>query len=424
MIHPKELISKYSVEDFCKSANKPFAEIHDPVPLMAKPFGNAAESVHVLYHLSLLLTELEFAKTLRIVDFGAGTCWLSRCLSQMGAATISVDPSEAALEIGKKLFEQFPVIGGGVATPIFLTFDGHQIELPDSSVDRVITFYSFHHIPNQEQILSEFARILKPGGRAAFCEPGRWHSRSPESQSEMQLHHVLENDVLLEDIWFFAQKYGFTKMTLKNAINPASNKSHSHVKGSWKRLIKKIAHPFMNFLKFQKLFLCSHKQPNIFFLHKGKLVKDTRMSSVARGQASNLSDSNELLHDIDVNLKCIKGFARQAADIQATVKNKGKLVWIHENTDENLHDSHREYGVVKLGAHLCDSTGAVVQHDFARQNMSVDIKPMESETLSLHFALPARPGRYVLRLDMVVEHVCWFGDAGPSKAVELPVEVA
>jgi len=53
------------------------------------------------------------------------------------------------------------------------------IDLPDASVDRVVCFDSFHHIPNSGKSSRNSAGVLKPGGIAGFSEPGRHHSTPP-----------------------------------------------------------------------------------------------------------------------------------------------------------------------------------------------------------------------------------------------------
>lgn len=38
----------------------------------------------------------------RILDFGAGTCWMSRLLAMLGCNVTAVDVSRKALEVGDK----------------------------------------------------------------------------------------------------------------------------------------------------------------------------------------------------------------------------------------------------------------------------------------------------------------------------------
>ena len=46
-----------------------------------------------------------------MLDFGAGSCWASRFLNQMGCRVISLDTSLTALNIGKELKKKHLVFG-------------------------------------------------------------------------------------------------------------------------------------------------------------------------------------------------------------------------------------------------------------------------------------------------------------------------
>ena len=95
--------------------------------------------------------------------------------------------------------------------PKFLVFDGHTIDLPDGSVDWILCFDAFHHVPNPAEVIAEFARVLRPGGMAGFSEPGPHHSQTEQSQAEMRNFKVLENDLVVEDLERYALAAGFTK---------------------------------------------------------------------------------------------------------------------------------------------------------------------------------------------------------------------
>jgi len=164
LIDPHELMEKFGLEGLCDKADRYFQQVADPTPLMAKPLMNLKEAPGMLYHLGLLLEGLKLAKSMTVLDFGAGTCWLSRILNQLQCQVIAMDPSRTALDIGKRLFREYPIIGTPFAEPQFLRFDGRRIPIPDESVDRIVCFDAFHHVPNPKDVLSEFCRVLKTGG--------------------------------------------------------------------------------------------------------------------------------------------------------------------------------------------------------------------------------------------------------------------
>jgi SAM-dependent methyltransferase len=145
-IDPRTVIREQAVSALCEASEKEYRLIKaaDPTHLMALPFGKPIVAPDVLYNLGFLLAGMQIGKTMRVLDFGAGVCWLSRRLNEMGCATISLDPSPSALELGRRLFVGYPPVGGCVAEPVFLEFDGHTIELEDEAVDRIVCHAAFH----------------------------------------------------------------------------------------------------------------------------------------------------------------------------------------------------------------------------------------------------------------------------------------
>jgi SAM-dependent methyltransferase len=111
-----------------------------------------------------------------------------------------VDVSATALKMGEILFKDYPPVGGCVAPPKFLCFDGRKLPLEASSIDRIICFDALNHVPNRPEIRQEFYRVLRSGGIVGFSEPVGRHSESPQAQMEMRNYGVLEDDIILEEL--------------------------------------------------------------------------------------------------------------------------------------------------------------------------------------------------------------------------------
>src|SRR5262249_5549214 len=149
-----------------------------------------------------------------VLDLGAGACWLSSCLNRLRCRTISMDVSPKALELGEELFRLDPRQRLDLA-PRFLAYDGRRFPLADASVDRIVCFGAFDHVPNEDEILAEIFRVLKRGGRAVFAEPGEGHSHAGTSLLEEQRFHVLENELDLRALAVKAERLGFTDLLVK-----------------------------------------------------------------------------------------------------------------------------------------------------------------------------------------------------------------
>ena len=63
-------------------------------------------------------------------------------------------------------------------------------------------------------VLREMGRVLKPGGIAGFQEPGPNHSKTAQAQYEMRNFTVVENDIVMHDIERWAKGRGFADLEL------------------------------------------------------------------------------------------------------------------------------------------------------------------------------------------------------------------
>jgi ubiquinone/menaquinone biosynthesis C-methylase UbiE len=138
-----------------------------------------------------VLEALRLKPGLTVLEFGAGTGWASRFLTQLGCRVILLDVSATALRIAQELYARCTGDRRSSPHPSFSVFDGRRIDLPDGSVDRLMCLHAFHHVPNPAEMIAEFGRVLRPGGRAAFAEPGPTHSRAAQSQFEMRSYRVV-----------------------------------------------------------------------------------------------------------------------------------------------------------------------------------------------------------------------------------------
>jgi SAM-dependent methyltransferase len=383
MINPKDLINSLTVEDLCLTAENYFKTISDPTPQMAKPFSSLLECPEMLQNMGLLLSGLRLGKTMTVLDFGAGTSWFSRFLNQLQCQTISCDPSETALAIGKRLFNEFKIIGDYISEPLFLHFDGHKICLSDNYVDRIICYDVFHHIPNQEQVLSEFARVLRNGGIVGFSEPGRFHSQSPQSQYEMTNYNVLENDIDIKEICLIAMEHGFTdisckllcdkEISLDKYIRLVTDKCNMEFQ-------KEISNNISNVMN----------NKTVFFLYKGNCILDSR---------SHIGLSHLII--IDNNSYYVtKG---ENLNLVLKISNTGSAKWLNDNI--------KDIGVVKVGSHLYDADNKLLNLDFSRHNFTSPILPGESVNKTICLKFNDR-GVFNLSIDLVSEGICWFENVG------------
>jgi SAM-dependent methyltransferase len=389
MIDPKDVMRRYTVEELCETADQYFRLVSDPTPLMSKPFTFLHETPVALQNLGLLLSGLHLGKTMTVLDFGAGTCWLSRFLTQLNCQTICCDASPTALDIGRRLFEEYPLIGTVVYKPIFLSFDGRTIDLPDESVDRIVCFDAFHHVPNPAEVITQLGRVLKKGGIAGFSEPGQGHSQTPQSQYEMSNYCVLENDINVNEIFQFAQTAGFTELSLKVVSDMEMSLSQHNLLFGQPGDAESLRSELWN-----QTYNAMHNRA-IFFLHKGPLARDSR-SHIGLAHVIRIDKTDYALE------------AGQALRLSVTITNTGEASWLNTNS--------AIFGIVRLATHLYDGDGKLVNIDFSRHELPVPVSPGETVTMSIEEYLPDS-GRYRLAFDLVAEGVTWFENVGSTPIV-------
>ncbi|MCU0249683.1 MAG: radical SAM protein [Vicinamibacterales bacterium] len=78
--------------------------------------------------------------------------------------------------------------------------------------------------------------------------------------------------------------------------------------------------------------------------------------------------------------------------------------------------------LVRLGAQLCDAAGTVVDRDYARAWLPRTIGGGEQADVPIEIPVPAEPGRYQLKFDLVSEGIDWFEACG-SQTTTKPLRV-
>jgi SAM-dependent methyltransferase len=100
----------------------------------------------------------------KVLDIGIGDGYSSVRLALAGAQVTGIEVSGAALERAGELAQRYSVSLDLRQMP------GERLGFEDKSFDRILCVSAFHHM-DLERAASEFARVLKPGGRAVLIEP-------------------------------------------------------------------------------------------------------------------------------------------------------------------------------------------------------------------------------------------------------------
>ncbi|MCK4613786.1 MAG: class I SAM-dependent methyltransferase [Thermoplasmata archaeon] len=99
----------------------------------------------------------------RVLDVGCGTGLYTIRAAEAGAIVTGIDPSEAMLKRFREKLETLPTETSKRIT--VMKGNAEAIQLPDGSVDLVLSVTALEFCPDAGKALKEFYRVLRPGGR-------------------------------------------------------------------------------------------------------------------------------------------------------------------------------------------------------------------------------------------------------------------
>jgi 2-polyprenyl-3-methyl-5-hydroxy-6-metoxy-1,4-benzoquinol methylase len=391
-IDPRALIASVGIDGLLARAEAYFASSQDWDQQLAKPFGSLGDAPAMLGSLGVLLHAAQLRAGMTVLDFGGGTGWLSRFLMQLGCDVILADVAPSALRIASDFVTRNPPIGNHVGRFRTSLFDGNVLPIADEHVDRIICFDAFHHVPNADRTLGEFARILKPGGLVAFSEPGPEHSRSAQSQFEMRVHGVLENDFDIHAIWRTARALGFddARLVSFNALPSLISITEFEDLLARGAALQRAANEMREFTA------------NVRTMILKKYGQERLDSRTAQGLSAS----------IQITL-CAEPRVERATRFTAAVTNIGKQVWLPSAT---------QTGGVSLAAHLYAADGSLVDFNFLWLTLSDgEIAPNQHVTVDSEIP-PISAGDYVVEFDCVANGITWFAQTG-SVTTRIPIRV-
>ena len=126
-----------------------FADFYDELPLWSAPFG------------LMLLEQVRIRPGITILDVGAGTGFLTIELAQRcgsAAVVIAVDPWEVAM---KRLDRKVAYLG--LQNVHTVVGDVAAIDLPDASVDLIVSNLGINNFDNPQAALRSCFRVARPG---------------------------------------------------------------------------------------------------------------------------------------------------------------------------------------------------------------------------------------------------------------------
>lgn len=408
---------------YIEAADQYFRDLEHPHLLFAKPYFPLKQSGYNVARLGYLLAHLRHGPFQTVIDFGAGMCWLTIVLLRAGCKVIALDVSRAALELGQRAVAEAG-LPEGTPEPQFLVYDGFTFPLDDNSIDRVACYDALHHVPNKRTVLREMLRVLRPGGRVCFVEPGPGHSASETAQHDTDEWGVLEDEIDASALCAMAHEVGFEQAYTVPLIDPMDNR--------------------LDAAAFRRLRLGERQQAlrwtgndALIVLVKDSGLIDSRTPQELRAEIEVLDFPTEVVAGdvITAELRVTNtGDTRwlplpttvdgTALDYEAAFLDKIIVPGIFRNEVpvgryRQYIETHGLQGTVTLGARLWNLHGETpIDLDYARAFLPAALAPGESATVAMRLRAPRSPGLYSLAFDAVDEYITWFGSEGSRLEIE------
>lgn len=172
-------------------------------PGFLSPFnpGNPGFTIQLIRRFGNLLPLLELKQGDVVLDMGAGYAWTTEWLMKMGMVPIGVDICRTYIDIGIQRM--------GKSLPHIIIADIENLPIKNNSLDRVLCYDAFHHIPDRKKAMEHFNRALKDNGLIVLGEPGRMHELAKVSIDAMDKYGILEKGMELNDISLYCHNLDF-----------------------------------------------------------------------------------------------------------------------------------------------------------------------------------------------------------------------
>ena len=351
--------------------------------LYTKPFGSdpwADDFIGKFHDFAHLVELLRLPPGAAVLDVGCGPGWLSEYFARLGYRVTGLDISPDMIAIARERTAT-PGVAGAPLCASLVVMDSEDFTLSDR-FDAAVVYDALHHFEDEQAVLRNVFRHLRDGGRIFLKEPQAHHPDAPETRAEVAEFGVLER--------------GFTREQLVASLTGA---------GFLRPVVLRQADMMLDEARLAPGYISAVMANTpayhlLFAAKPGPRAIDSRWPGLLNAELA-------------VDGPAARVRAGTAIDVTVTARNRGDTLWLHEPM--------RYGGHVRVGVQLL-TDGTVVAHDLASMFLPHDVAPGESVSIDGVISAPAAPGRYVMRFDLVVEFITWFGDRG-SPAHELPIEV-
>ena len=197
-------------------------------------------------HLHRYVFAREYVRDKDVLDIACGEGYGSHLLAEAAARVVGVDIAEDAVAHASRKY-------GRRSRLEFRAGSCTAIPLDDASVDVVVSFETLEHIDEQEEMLAEVRRVLRPGGSLIVSTPDKLYCTIlPNNINPYHVRECFKEEFeellgrFFGRVYLFEQKICHASVMAPSAGRPIT--SFRHYQGDFRRLMytNGIAGPLFN----------------------------------------------------------------------------------------------------------------------------------------------------------------------------------
>jgi len=229
-------------------------DLEKTVSDLKKNQGKGSRDLYLRIHFPFVEKEIKkISPKARVLEAGCGFGQWAFLIADRGYSVVGIDIARKAIETAQDYAAK-----KGVKNCHFCCANLRDIPFKDGYFDYIFSFGLIEHFEDPNKILSEFHRVLKPGGRIFISVPncycfhgitralsrilGKWNLGYERSYSQRELRELIKS---------------FRFKILEDGIMPGEE-----FFGSWPKFIPFIGEALYNLLRKVSLFL--ERNQNIF----------------------------------------------------------------------------------------------------------------------------------------------------------------
>jgi SAM-dependent methyltransferase len=356
------------------------------------------EGVRRLFDLATVLLLLDCHPGDRVLDLGAGPGFSSEMLARLGYDVWAIDPDIVALAHNRRRPSWDAArIAGRVEVVAGLA---ESLPFAAGAFDGVIGMNVLHHVATLDEAVREIARVLRPGRRAVFCEPGLDHLLEPETQRAMHEHGETDRPFDVIQLLERARRSGFREAMLSATLHAPL----SLVRVEELNEFAGGRGPRPHLTPAGILQELRHKHAYAMLIREGLAAKTSR-------------HPGDLSYQITVVPATLHAAAGETHYVEVTARNCGDTIWLAAPSTVG--------GFVTIGCRLLRDDGRLVSNVLGRTLLPHDVRPGSEVKATATLSVPADlvPGTYRLVVDLVNELRYWFADIGAYQPPSLALIV-